>query len=113
MNPTIEERLATLEHHALLTDTSVLSIFTEKLSATKNTAETVERELKGFRAETTTRFDAVDTRFDAVDTRFDAVEGRLDRIEAAQTEHGQALTGIAAALERIESRLGQPPEGEG
>ena len=106
MNPTIEERLATLEHHALLTDTSVLSIFTEKLSATKNTAETIERELKEFRAETTTRFDAVDT-------RFDAVGGRLDRIEATQTEHGEALTGIAAALKRIESRLGQPPEGEG
>jgi hypothetical protein len=80
MPPTTEERLSALEHHALLTDTEILSGVTEKLAATKNTAETVERELKAFREETGRRFDAVDARFDQVDGRFDALDKQLASI---------------------------------
>jgi hypothetical protein len=77
---TTEDRLAALEHHALLTDTEILSGFTEKLSATRNAAETIEREVKAFRTETGQRFDAVDGRFDAIDKQLASINRLLVRL---------------------------------
>jgi hypothetical protein len=97
---TIEDRVAALEHHALLTSTEALSTFTEKLAKTEHLAEELKRALADFRTETGEEFVAVRAevaagfagvteQFTGVNAQLAAINQLLVRLAGEAGEAGQ------------------------
>jgi hypothetical protein len=74
---TIEDRLAALEHHALLTSTEALSGLTTGIQAATVAAESVRRDLAELSGEVGARFDSVDVRLANIEQLLVGLAARL------------------------------------